>query len=101
MTVWAVQTDWSCYTEEHCDLYLYTTKELAQKSFAELVSQDKTENYADVYCGESGSSGWSWEEDEDYWCIYENNNYCANHSEIKITEQEVIDKDEYERLRGR
>ena len=102
MTVWALQTDWSCdLTEHHSDVYLYATEELAKKSFAELVEQDKTESYADVYCGESGSNGWSWEEDDSYWCIYENGRYVENHSEIKITKQEVIDKDEYERLRGR
>ena len=46
MTVWAVQTDWSLDEAEHSfDVYLYETKELALKSFAELVAQDKNENY--------------------------------------------------------
>lgn len=98
MTVWTVQTDWSCDFAGHtCDVYLYATEELARKSFSELVAQDKTKNYADVY----GSCGWSWEEDDDYWCIYENGRYAENHSEIKIVEQEVVDKDEHEKLRDR
>lgn len=102
MTVWAVQTDWSLNGKEcSSDLYLYATEELAKKSFAELVAQDKTENYADVYCGESASDGWSWEEDNNYWCIYKNDDYCENHSEIKIEQYEVINEDEFERLRGR
>lgn len=102
MTVWAVQTDWSLGESEHSsDIYLYKTKELALKSFAELVAQDKNENYCNVYHGVSGSSGYLWEEDDGYWCIWEDGMYTANHSEIRVAEHMVVDENEYERLRSR
>lgn len=102
MTVWAVQTDWSLDEAEHSfDVYLYETKELALKSFAELVAQDKNENYCNVYYGEPGSSGYLWEEDDEYWCIWEDGMYASNHSEIKIVEHIVVNENEYERLRSK
>lgn len=87
--VWIVMTDWSIESGEHAsDAYVYSSYEAAKKAFNECVHEDKTCNYEDYG---TENTIYSWEEEDDYWCIWQDGYYGMDHSEIKIEKREVLD----------
>ena len=88
--IWMIHTNWAISSEESgSDAYAYATYEIAKREFDKLVREDKEVNYEDW---DSEDSDYEHEETENYWCIWENEDYCENHSEIKLEEHIVEEK---------
>lgn len=87
--VWLVMTDWSIPSGEHTsDAYVYSSYEAAKKSFERCVRDDKLCFYEGY---DSELTSYSWEEEEDYWCIWKSGYYSIDHSEIKIEKRIIED----------
>lgn len=83
MKVWIVTTESAYDVELTTTVDVFSTYEKAKNRFKSIVDDEKENDHL------FNTDDFVVEEKDDYFCVYENGNYCGDHFIAEITEKEV------------
>lgn len=90
MKVYELKIDWASNDDQGCPTEIYDSHEKAMKAFSfEVVQAMQDYDVFDEQTGELTDDGYSLEQGNGYWHLYQNGWWTTCHCLITVTEKEV------------
>jgi hypothetical protein len=90
MTVYELKINWATNDDSGCTTEIYSTEEKARKAFNfEVIQAMQDYEVFDEESGELIDENWQLDKGNNFWELWEDGYYSANHCLITVTEKEV------------